>query len=258
MPLDARGTLGRWLDRYALPLLYRGQGPDRERSYEVDASTRLCLRVNSSDKIAVWEIWRFNAYCRGRFAIDPEDVVVDIGAHIGVFAVYAARHAPRGQVYAYEPFPGNYRLLAINKSLNRLDNLHVFNLAVSARTGESDFFAVESNPALNSLSGAYGGERISVRTVSIEDVVRDNRIEAVDYLKIDAEGAEYDILMNCSGALLRRIKRIFLEYHEHPSLPGNRRALAQVLRSNGYQVSVGGWPFQETFSRTGFLKAYRD
>ncbi len=257
MPIDGRWTLGSWLDHYAIPLLYLGQWHDRERVYRINDSTKLCLRVNSSDKIAVWEIWRFKAYNRGRFAICPEDVVVDIGAHIGAFAVYAARHAPRGQVYAYEPFPGNYRLLEKNKNMNDLDNLHVFNLAVSARKGISNFFTVESNPALNSMSGIYGGEKISVKTVSLDDVISDNRIEVVDYIKIDAEGAEYDVLMNCSGALLRRIQRIVLEYHEHPDLPGKSRDLAQVLRSNGYQVVVGGWPFQKMFSRTGFIKAWR-
>jgi FkbM family methyltransferase len=109
------------------------------------------MRVNTYDRQALHEVWAQKEYEDEHFTIGPNDVVVDIGAHIGTFSVWAAKQATSGRVYAFEPNQENYRLLEENKQLNNLPNLHLFNLAVSNQVGEAVLF----NSDHHSLSHSF-------------------------------------------------------------------------------------------------------
>ncbi|MGA2344135.1 MAG: FkbM family methyltransferase, partial [Steroidobacteraceae bacterium] len=94
------------------------------------------LMLHPDDEKIVREIHENGCYSRASVAAD--DVVVDVGSHVGVFCVRAARMAKSGRVIAVEPAPSNRKLLLKNIELNRLSNVRVLDCALSERPGEAE------------------------------------------------------------------------------------------------------------------------
>ena len=141
--------------------------------------------------------------------------VVDIGAGLGDFTVYAARRLPHGRVFACEPAPGSVSLLERNLVLNAISNVQVLPYAVSARAGtlHLDVSGNEAVQYRTTGNTSGNGARITVQSLPLADVLAMLPRGVCDYLKMDCEGAEYDILLNLDDILMRKIKRVCLEYH---------------------------------------------
>lgn len=127
--------------------------------------------------IVINEIETNNIYERF-FQIEPDKVVVDVGAHIGVFAKKAVEKGAR--VYAIEPSP------MFLKDLKKIEGLNVSEVAISSQEGES---RIEEDGNPNEIG--EGGTVI--KTTTFPKFVADNNIEHIDFLKLDCEGGEYDI-----------------------------------------------------------------
>ena len=112
-----------WFNKIFFPFFYLRQQGKQTIIVNGDKDTQFTVRVNTSDILVIWEIWKAKIYDDTRFPIHEDDVIVDIGGHIGGFAVRAARLAHRGKVYAYEASSRNYALLEINQQMNGAENL---------------------------------------------------------------------------------------------------------------------------------------
>jgi FkbM family methyltransferase len=164
--------------------------------------------------------------------------VVDVGAHIGTFALRAAPLAQR--VLAFEPVEDSFALLERNTA--RFPQVRAFRKAVAARSGTATLF-LGKNSSAHSLHPAEGAPRdaeLRIEAVSLADVFAGERIERCGYLKLDCEGAEYEILYSLTPELLGRIERIGMEYHSVACGPlewtGDR--LAEHLRRGGHEVEL--------------------
>lgn len=246
-----------WFNRFVFPFFYLPHQGKQTTVVRTRDGAQFTVRINTSDILVIWEIWKAKVYDDPRFPILPNDIVVDIGAHIGGFAVRAAKQARR--VYAYEASKTNYDLLETNRRLNDLGNLHIHNKAVSHISGEMKFFMPGGNGALGSLLQEIGSPMEIVQTTTLANIIEDNRLDRIDFLKVDVEGAEYDILSHCPPAALSIVRRIVMEYHEFDGHRRGHRELAAVLRSNGFNVAVEGGVFPQKFLfGTGIIKAWRD
>ena len=215
------------------------------------------MRVNTYDRQALHEVWAQKEYEDEHFTIGPNDVVVDIGAHIGTFSVWAAKQATSGRVYAFEPNQENYRLLEENKQLNNLTNLHLFNLAVSNQVGEAVLFNSDHHSLSHSFFEVGAPNQTTVRTTSLAEILQANGIHRVNYLKIDAEGAEYLIVLNTPARALRRIDKIIIEYHDYLNHDHTYQDLEKYLAENGFEVELGASAVQRALLKIGLLKARR-
>lgn len=224
---------------------------------QLDPTTRLKMRVNTFDRQATYEVWRLKEYETKHFTIGLSDVVIDIGAHIGAFSVWAARQATRGRIFAFEPNEENYGLLEENKQLNDLTNLQTFKLAVSNKGGEAVLFNSEHMSLSHSFFEADTQNRTIVRTISLAEILQANDVDRVNYLKIDAEGAEYLILLNTPSKVLRKVDKIFIEYHDYLAHGHNYKDLIRYLVDNGFQVETGASAFHRHILKVGLLKARR-
>lgn len=245
-------------NRIFFPLLYLRHWNKKTAVVKVGEGNRFKVRVNTSDILLIWEIWKFRVYEDARVSIRPGDVVVDIGAHIGVFAVWAAQRAQGGRVYAYEASRANYELLVENQRLNGAPNLHAENLAVFDQPGRHDFYRPGGNGALGSLLQDQRAEKEVVTATTLPDLLADRGLERIDYLKMDVEGAEYPILLHCPAETLDRVSNVVLEYHELEGAPWGPRDLEDRLRACGFQVSrePGLWGQTALFG-TGMIVAWR-
>jgi FkbM family methyltransferase len=127
-------------------------------------------------------------------AIQPGDVVYDVGANAGFYSLLASVVVgEKGHAYAFEPLPGNVLDLRKHMELNRISNCTVMEAAVSLSDGERLFdTSVDRYTAHLSASGS-----IHVRTVALDTLAIRNEIRPPDFMKIDIEGAEYDCLQGC-------------------------------------------------------------
>lgn len=184
------------------------------------------------------------SYGMGQF--NEGDNVIDIGGHIGTFAIECAIRG-KAHVISFEPEPENYDIFTRNIDANGLKGLvQVRNKAVSNKTGITTLFIDELNPGSHSLNQKYvdhpGVEKIEVETVTLNDIT--GRMHKVKYLKLDCEGAEYDILMNSD---LSKIERIVGELHDRDKTP----KLMEHLMLQGFFVK---WHFGK---RLGLVQARR-
>jgi FkbM family methyltransferase len=245
-------------NRVVFPLFYLRHQKKADVVVRAGAHNQFKVRVNSSDILLIWEIWRFRLYEDARLPIRAQDTVVDIGAHIGVFAVWAAQRAHEGRVYAYEASPENYKYLVENKRLNEAHNLHIQNQAVFDRPGKHALYSPGGNGALGSLLQDPGSPKEIVTAITLDTLFDNHQLDRIDLLKLDVEGAEYPILLKSSAETLRRVRNLVLEYHELEGVSWRPADLERQLRSFGFQVSTapGLWGQKKLFG-TGMMLATR-
>jgi FkbM family methyltransferase len=146
-------------------------------------------------------------------------VVLDIGAHKGTFTIQAARCGAR--VVAVEPAEYNLRRLRRNVELNQPTEVQVVESAVTEKGGTISMVLDAANSGQGHVGAEVQSTAVEVPSCTLEDVLEAAGTPEVDLMKMDIEGAERDILLGSSEAVIRRIRRMVLEYH-----PEQRPAVA--------------------------------
>ena len=146
-------------------------------------------------------------------------IIVDIGANIGLFTFYAKIKFPNSKIFSVEANPDNFKILEKNINENKLrDCVRVFNNVCSSSIGKQPFY-LSTNPGWSSSynkRGAENGEMIYLEPLSLSKLFQLNNINRVDVLKLDIEGAEYDILLNDDFLDNYPIKELFVEVDKNP------------------------------------------
>lgn len=152
----------------------------------------------------------------------PGALIIDIGAHIGLFSVIAAQVTGKtGKVYAFEPAPGTIALLQKTVVINHEEQvIETIQKAVGKENGKITFF-VSDNQADNSNSLVnYKEDRalhgIDVAVTSIDNFVEEKKLTRLDFIKIDVEGAEYDTLQGAANTLKNLRPRCIVAIHPQP------------------------------------------
>jgi len=186
----------------------------------------------------VREVFFRRYYTPRGFEIGERDVVVDIGANIGAFTVYAALRTRR-RVLAVEPHPENLRYLERNLRANGCESAEVAACALTDRDGPVTL-QLSPNGACHQLSDrAFASTRgsIEVPAQRLETVLEQRGLERIDLLKLDCEGAEGQILGSASPECLARIRRVALEFHDDAS-PLSHAELAALLGRSGFATRL--------------------
>lgn len=147
-------------------------------------------------------IWLDDEYGIRHLPFAPH-TVVDIGANIGLFSLWVRHHFPVSQIYSYEPNPRIFPITVHNLSQ---PGIHVFNCGVGRQSGRARMID-ESDSRLASTESAPDGE---IELQSFEAVLREAK-GSIDLLKLDCEGAEWDILS--ASNLMKNVRCVRMEYH---------------------------------------------
>lgn len=207
--------------------------------------------------LLVFEV--FADKCYRRYIDCPTaGVILDIGANIGAFTLDWASSTHKVRIYAYEPNPKTNKTLRFNVNVNGLaDWVTIYDEAVGRACGK---FKLWTNiPSL--IATGYGtitaspeGNAVSVPMIDLNEVVR-RAGGSIELLKIDAEGAEADILEGATSLTLGAIRRVVLEYHES-LCPNALVRCKRVLDGAGFRCRIR--PHKRRESMTGLLYAWRD
>jgi len=186
---------------------------------------KVLLSEHPHDTITVFVVFVKKDYG----TVEPNATVVDVGANIGVFSLYAA-HAGARSIIAIEPSAEGHAVLERNISGNRLEGtVEADRRAVSDVGGHSVSIPKTASPYNESRRRDASPEEDLVSTISLSGIMESVGGD-VDLLKCDCEGAEYPFLMGATAMDLSRIKRIRMEYHAGPL-----DELTEVLVGHGFR-----------------------
>lgn len=192
--------------------------------------------------------------------LDKFITIIDIGANVGAFAVYAALSSPRAKIYCFEPEEQNYSYLTENINNNSLgDRIFTVKSAIASHSSKKDLAIGESpiHSFISSLISKNHNKTIyryqKVDCTTLRDFLEMENITQIDLLKLNCEGSEYEILESLSKIYYERIQNIRLEYHNFENLGKNGKYLAEVLETNGYEIQK----FTKYRKESGFIWARR-
>jgi FkbM family methyltransferase len=222
---------------------------------------KFIIHPKSTDMGLIQEIFSENIYQIQKGDIGHNGVVIDIGAHIGVFSVLAATWADNVTVYSFEPEPDNFQLLVENTRINHLENsIKPFNIAVSDKSTPRILLRSASSLSAhsffpNKFPAGDIKDRVEVSCTTLADIFRNNAIGKCDVLKLDCEGEEYNILLHAPDEILLKIMKIVAEYHDGLT-EYDHQDLVDFLQNRGFEVRIEKSRVFSTFS-VGFLYAVK-
>jgi FkbM family methyltransferase len=195
------------------------------------------LSDDPNDIVTVFLIFAREDYGK----IESGAVVIDIGANIGVFALFAAFSGAKA-VYAFEPSQSSYDVLLNNISANKLNTIiHAERYAVVGLPSAPVKFPSKSN-VMNAILPDFTdcADCELVPTITLSEMVLN--LDKIDLLKLDCEGAEYDFLLQANAVDIRKIVEIRMEYHCGPldELIARLRDFGYVLRKFMSEEKDGG------------------
>ncbi len=191
----------------------------------------------------------------------PDPFIIDCGSNIGMSVLYFKLMYPEAIVLAFEPDDDAFACLEANVSANNLTSVKINKKALSKNPGEVDFFYYLDNPGALSMSlssrRAPGLARkvVAVRLSGFLD-------REVDFLKMDIEGAETEVIEELhSAGKLRLIEQMVIEYHHQiPGAEPELSILLALLESAGFGYQIGAIlerPFEPGLFQDIMIYAYR-
>ena len=171
------------------------------------------------------------------YGIRPKDVkkyrtVIDVGANIGLFSVFCGLLNPECTIFCFEIDKENFEKLKQNIKNCKVKNVFPFNLAVAGKSQLINYYPGRDCSEFSITKISFNDEDLKrsngkptveeelnpvgkVKSLTLNEIIEENNIKSVDFLKLDCEGAEFEILYATTEKNLKKIKMIGGEYHEH-------------------------------------------
>lgn len=172
---------------------------------------------------------------------------IDVGAHLGTFALRVGKMLPSTTVIAIEPTPVIAHLLDKAVAYNKLKNVKVINKAAYSSSGNEVKLYFSEHSTGNTIynvhpkrPGVMLTKYVKVQTIALDDIIRDYEVRKPIVLKIDAEGAEWDILLG-AYKLLQECDECFLEVHKPAKQIEKGYCVCEVcsyLREKGFSIKI--------------------
>jgi FkbM family methyltransferase len=147
--------------------------------------------------------------------LQPGMTVLDIGAHHGLYSLLAAQRVGKnGRVRSFEPSPRECKFFRQNLRINRCRNVQIENFALGSGPGRAELFLVEgAEDVCNSLrppAAEVKTTKVSVEVRPLDEYLEERKIEKVDFIKLDVEGAELEVLRGAKRLLSSASRPVIL------------------------------------------------
>jgi FkbM family methyltransferase len=183
--------------------------------FDIPLSGGGTLRVSSPGELKVfWEIFVRRCYR------PPADcrIVLDAGANVGIFSVWAAKRLPEARIIAVEPFPETAAAFRHNVLVNQLEErVQLIQVGLAAQSGDCLMRSQGESPDRKLMRAGEdedAGYSVRVPCLSLVALLDQLRLASVDFLEMDIQGCEWEVLLSTPTSVLRSIHRIQFEYHE--------------------------------------------
>ncbi|MCK4264810.1 FkbM family methyltransferase [Candidatus Babeliales bacterium] len=210
-------------------ILRKIYNPEKRKSNYIDAAVllnnRLLMRLNTSSYLE-WYIFFYGIYEPMisrliNFVLKPGGVAIDVGANIGAHSLVMGQQVGRsGKVYCFEPHPQIIERLIENISLNGMDYIIPIKLGLANNSGVATLFGFDgkdSNQGTSTLvkteTTPIDGPKFEVKTITLDEFSKKERLERLDLLKIDVEGGEIGVLLGGLETIQKLKPFIIFEYN---------------------------------------------
>jgi FkbM family methyltransferase len=160
--------------------------------------------------------------------IESNDVVLDIGANYGWYSLNIAKRCPNAKIYAFEPIKRTFDILCENIKINAFENVNAFNFGAGKEDAVSEFnFNKDYSGATSmvNLLDREDVEKIKCHIRNMDSFIQEKKIDRVDFIKCDIEGAEFFALQGMKNILEQYHPKLFVEmlrkwsakYNYHPN-----------------------------------------
>ena len=205
---------------------------------------RLHLDPGNETSRAIFITGRYepNEFCLLTRVLQPGMTFVDVGANIGLYAMFAARKVmPGGTVLAIEPSSREYENLVKNIEANRIE-VRALRIAVTDRVGRAELLVAPLSNAGHNTLGAFGygtplERKEGVPMAPLDDIVADQGLRRLDVIKMDVEGAELMVLRGASR-VLREFRPLWLLEISDRTLQhqnASSREIFDLMAAEGYR-----------------------
>ena len=199
---------------------------------QFNARLKFFYRSGTCDEEIFTEAYRASKFFAPEYAPREDHTILDIGAHIGIFSLLAAEKLTQGRVFSIEANEENYSYLTKNVELNAFQNVSTYLLALTNYRGTGRLHLSDASWGHSLDETSAPNDWQSIKTDTLTNFMTDNHLNRVNYMKVNVEGAEYDILLSTPGEILRRIELMNIEFH--PSKYHDDRELTQYLEQCGF------------------------
>ena len=167
-------------------------------------------------------------------ASSDRPLIIDCGANIGISILYYKTLYPKADIIAFEPDKTNFQLLSKNVNQNNLNGVNIHEAAVWIENGMISFAANAAEGSSIAASGE-GDNVVPVSCVRLAGIL--NQHQTIDFLKIDIEGAEAEVIKDCAPGLTK-VENMFLEYHGTINETGKLIMILELLTTSGFKVYI--------------------
>jgi len=171
--------------------------------------------------------------------LDSNGCFYDIGANAGYYSMAASlKLKENNSIFAFEPMPYYAELVEHNARINNINNINIYPYALSDKAGFVEFSNVTESSGNTYISNSSlfkkSEDIIKVETISIDKFIASNpEVKIPTIIKLDAEGAEYDVLVGAKNTLLKHKPLMLLSTHDR-HLPGVKDKCLDFLSQIGY------------------------
>lgn len=179
-------------------------------------------KLDPSVKGCIKEIITNNEYNLEKF-VNMNTSIIDIGANCGICSIILAKQNPQSKIYSFEPDINVYSMLLNNIKLNNINNIIPYNQAVSDVSNKilqlnlHPYYSGGNTTCSNNNNidnfFNFKTKSINILSKSLDDIINENNIDTIGLLKIDCEGAEYEILYNSIKFKTNIVKNLIGEFH---------------------------------------------
>ncbi|MBT8220094.1 MAG: FkbM family methyltransferase [Bacteroidia bacterium] len=190
------------------------------------------------------------------FFKDEDLHIIDIGANVGYFSLAAFAKFPKATIYAFEPHPYCYQVLEKRTGQYSGFNWKIQNLGVGKSDGAIEIFTntLDSFSSTSGLEEYRGGKHsFTAQITRLDTFLKKADLPSIDFLKVDCEGAEYDILYPMNKEVFKHIRTMCIETHKGKAPSHNIQDLNVYIQSQGYQTYIS-----EDDHLYGYIWAWRD
>lgn len=264
---------------YVVPQQERKRHLSEQPLHELPSGLKVAHLNKNETEVIYKEIFEDLTYLRHGITLNDGDTVFDVGANIGLFSLFVHHACRDAKVFAFEPIPSIGKQLKANVSFYGL-NVKVFDCGVSNEAGSATFnfyprmsamsgrytdeledseitraFMTNQDARLNVyadelLEGRFQKETFECELRTISNVIREEGIERIDLLKIDAEKSELDVIQGITESDWEKIKQVAIEVQ---ATDGRLEKIEQLLEKNGFHVVVEQEP---VLKNTGLYNVY--
>lgn len=177
-------------------------------------------------EIFVDEIYKFDSK-------NEQPIIFDCGANVGTSCLYFKQLFPNARIKAFEADPMIANILKSNLAKNGINDIEVINKAVWIDDSGIEFGSEGADGGSINASG----NKIKIDSIRLKEYL--DQEQEIDLLKIDIEGAEYEVLKDCMDSL-SNVKNIFVEYHSWNSSAQKLSEILKVLEMNNFRYYIEG------------------